>query len=129
MIPPLFPILSGNPTVTALLGAAPNTRVYPFGEAPAKPVYPYVTWQIISGTPEVYLADRPNIDDVRVQMDCWGDGGAGKNGAASVNSVADAIRNVLEDHGYMVDFGNTERDPDTVSYRYRMDFEFWTHRG
>lgn len=129
MIPPLFPILSAAPGVTALLGASPNTRVYPFGEAPAKIIYPYVTWQIISGTPEIYLGQRPDIDDVRVQLDCWGDGGAGKNGASSVNSVADAVRDVLEEYGYMVDFGSTERDPDTVSYRYRMDFEFWTHRG
>jgi hypothetical protein len=129
MIPPIFPILAAAPAVTALLGTSP-TRIYPFGENTEKTVtYPYITWQLITGTPENYLGDRPDIDNTRVQIDCWGDGGTGKNGAASVNAVADAVRNVLEDHGYMVDFGSTERDPDTVSYRYRMDFEFWTHRG
>lgn len=129
MMPPIFPILSTDPTVRSLLGEPPSTRIYPFGEARQTVTYPYVTWQIITGTPEVYLGDRPDIDDVRVQIDCWGDGTPEKSGAASVNAVADAIRNVLEGHGYMVDFGSTERDPDTVSYRYRMDFEFWTHRG
>lgn len=129
MIPPIFPILSANSAVTALVGAGVNCRVYPFGEGPSPAAYPYVTWQLVAGTPEQYLGDRPDIDDVRVQIDCWGDGRVGQGGARSVNAVADAVRNALEPHGYMVDFGSTERDPDTVSYRYRMDFEFWTHRG
>lgn len=128
MIPPLFPILSQAPSLATLLGAGKACRVYPFAEAPQRPTYPYVTWQIVTGTPELYLGDRPDIDDTRVQIDCWGDGGPGKDGSL-VSNVADAIRDVLEGYGHMVDFGGTERDPDTVSYRYRMDFEFWTHRG
>lgn len=125
MLPPLYRWLTEDATVAAQA----SDRIYPFGEAPAPVTYPYVTWQIISGLPEQYLGDRPDIDSVQVQVDCWGDGRVDVGGSKQVNDLADAVRNVLEEHGYMVNFGSTERDPDTVSYRYRMDFQFWTPRG
>jgi hypothetical protein len=124
MMPPLFQALSTDAGVTALLGAGALCRVYDAGEAPQGAQYPYATWQTISGNPENYLGDRPNIDQLRVQVDCWS-----KASMTQASQVADAVRYALESRGHQVDFGSTERDPDTGSYRYRMDFDFWIPRG
>jgi hypothetical protein len=126
-MPPLFQVLSTDAGVTALLGAGGNCRVYDAGEAPEGVTYPYATWQIISGSPENYLGDRPNIDQIRVQLDCWSSPKGGS--LTNASNVADAIRYALESRGHQVDFGSTERDADTGSYRYRMDFDFWIPRG
>jgi hypothetical protein len=125
MMPPIYRWLEGVPAVANLVG----DRIFPFGLADQNTPYPYVTFQIISGLPEQYLGDRPDIDSVQVQVDCWGTNKADGAGGTQVSNVADAVRDVLEGYGHMVGFGSTERDPDTLSYRYRMDFEFWTPRG
>lgn len=127
MMPPLFQALSTDAGVGVLLGAGPLCRVYPAGEAPENVQYPYATWQIVSGNPENYLGDRPNIDQIRVQLDCWSPSAGGSITKAS--QVADAVRYALESRGHQVDFGSTERDAETGSYRYRMDFDFWISRG
>ncbi len=118
MQPPLFAYLKDEPSVTALLG----TRIAPFGETPQDTPLPYLVWQTITGTPEIYLACPPDIDQTRIQIDIWA--ATGKDAEAA----ATAVRDVLESKGYMVSF-LTDRDPDTGAFRVSMDFEFWTPRN
>lgn len=122
MTPPVFTVLSAASTVTALVGSDP-VRVFGFGDAPLEPTYPYVTWQTVGGAPAQMLAAVPLVDSHRVQIDCWG------ATQASVLAVAEAVRDAIEAAGHhMVGFGDTSRDPETKSYRFRMDFQFWKAR-
>jgi hypothetical protein len=121
MIPPVLVLLKASGPVTALLGH-PKPRVYPFDEAPQSPTYPYVTWQIIAGAPENFLSQLPDMDSYSTQIDVWASDGD------SCLAVAKAVRDALETSAYMTDFGNTERDPDTQAYRYRMTFDFFKAR-
>lgn len=121
MMPPVFSLLSADTSLVALLGSSPF-RCYPFGEAPQGVTYPYVTWQILTAIPENTLACVPSIDAITVQVDVWA------SSVASCLAVAQDVRDRLELSAYMVAFGDTNRMPDTRSYRYRMDFQFWTPR-
>lgn len=121
MIAPVFPLLSGAAAVTSLIGSSP-VRAYGFGDAPMEPTYPYVTWQLVAGTPAAELSNAPTVDAHRVQVDCWG------ATQASVLAVAEAVRDALEAGADMVFFGNGLRDPETQAYRYTMDFQFWKNR-
>lgn len=121
MIPPIYELLKASAPVTALLGN-PKPRVYPFDQAPQTPTYPYATWQIITGSPENYLGQLPDMDSYGTQIDVWA------NDADSCIAVAKAIRDALEPSAYMTDYGNTERDADTFCFRYRMTFEFYKAR-
>lgn len=122
MIPPLFQIMSASTAVRAAIGTPPSMRFFPFGEADQNTQKPYVTWQIISGIPENYIGQLPDIDDFRVQIDVWA------VTQDSANSVAQAVRDAIEPHAYIVGSGNTTRDPETRAYRYMLDAEFYTPR-
>lgn len=115
---PLYRYLELSAPLMALVG----TRVGPFGEVDQDTPMPYVVWQTISGTPELYLDNRPDIDQSRVQIDVWAATGT------EAEQVAEAVRDALEDLGYMVSWGSTERDPETRNFRFSMDFEFWNPR-
>ena len=118
MIPPIFPLISAS--VTAL-GSNP-VRFFPHGQATQNTAKPYATWQIVTGTPENYLGQVPDIDATLIQIDVWA------TTASSASDAADQIRDALEDVAHMTSFGNTEKDVATALYRYRMDFSYWVNR-
>ncbi len=118
MIPPLFPLISANVTS---LGTNP-VRFYMHGQATQSTPKPYAVWQTVAGTPENYLGQLPDIDAALIQIDVWGDT------ASSVSNAADDIRDALQGVMHMTSFGNTDKDPTTLLYRYRMDFSFWVPR-
>ena len=122
MLPPVFSLLSSDAGCTALLGAGAACRAYPFGEAPADVTKPYVTWFIVSGFAHATLADAPAADAMVVQVDCWGEK------AASVKSVAIAVRGALEAAGNVVNYNPSDRDPETKRYRLSFDIEFQLRR-
>lgn len=125
MIPPVFATLNASSAVKALIGSNP-VRAYQFGRAPQPGssgyAVPYVTWQLIGGTPENYLAQAPDIDSLTVQVDCWGES------ADSARTVADAVRNALQAVAYIVSWQGESKDPDTQKYRYSFDVDFYTSR-
>lgn len=125
MIPPIFPIVAADPACTALLGTNP-VRFYPFGSAPQKgePNYaePYVTYQVISGTPENYQDKAPDIDQATVQIDIWNADPTG------LSPTYVALLDALETHGHVTRFGPTDRDAETKLYRYSFDFDIWAER-
>lgn len=122
MMPPIFAILAASSEVTAKLGVVPNMRFYPFGAANQNTLKPYATFQVITNTPENYLGQLPDSDDYRVQVDVWA------ATQASANDTAQAIRDAVEPHAYMVNAGSTLRDAETGTYRYMMDFQFQEYR-
>lgn len=121
MYPPLLATLKAAPAVTALIGSAP-IRCYPAGIAPQTVADPYVTWQVIAGSPENYLSTAPDMDVFVAQVDVWG------KTLPSVHSAAVAVRNALEVVGHVVAWRGESRDATTDRYRYSFDVEFLTPR-
>jgi len=70
MYPPIFAVCSSNPGVQAALGSSP-CRVFMFGHAPQGTTKPYAVWQLIGGSPENYLATRPDADNWSLQIDVY----------------------------------------------------------
>ena len=121
MIPTIYTWLLANSTVTSLLGDGSNLKVYR-DEAPQGTAVPYVRWLLVGGTPENYLSEAPGIDTSRYQFDVFA------LTQASCDQIYVAIRNVIEQHGHIVSFNLTERDPETRAYRISFDAQFWVPR-
>lgn len=125
MLPPVFRWLRASAAVTELLGINP-TRAYRHGEAPQGVQAPYVTWSLITGTPQNVLDEAPRVDAMTVQVDCWSDNTG--TGSADIDVLARAVRDALEPHGHMTVIIPNQQDPATRRYRIGMSFDFWTGR-
>jgi len=121
MFAPIFEVCAADSAVTTLLGAAP-TRLYPFGEAPQDTIKPYVVWQMITGSPENYLAGRPDVDGFTLQVDAYAPTGS------QVRAIAEAIRNAIELKANIVRWGGESKDPATKIYRYSFDVDWFVQR-
>ncbi|MFS9418108.1 tail completion protein gp17 [Citrobacter sp. C411] len=121
MIAPVFAVCSTDPKVKELLGAHP-VRLYPFGMLDDVLVYPYAVWQNITGSPENYLAQRPDADFFTLQVDAYADT------VDEVISVATALRDAIEPHAHITRWGGQERDPETKRYRYSFDVDWIVNR-
>lgn len=125
MLPQVFPLLRDAPAVTALIGTNP-VRAYRHGKAPQNTVAPYVTWFVVTGTPENTLDDLPKIDRFEVQVDCWSDNTG--TGGTQVETLAQAVRDALEPSAYMTAVVANTQDQETQRYRIGLQFTFWHHR-
>jgi hypothetical protein len=121
VIPNIFPLVATDSDCVSYLGTAP-TRFWPFAAAPQNPTKPYATWQLIYGVPENYIDCPPDIDNVGIQIDCWGDT------ISSVRDVANAIRRAVEGEAHVVALNGETREPDTMLYRVSFTVDFWTER-
>jgi len=119
--PPIFSICAADPGVTALLGTSP-VRLFMFGMAPQNIQKPYAVWQVISGSPESYLAGRPDTDQHLLQIDVYADN------ASEARTVLAAIVHAVELHSYVVRYGGESRDSETLNYRSSMDVSWHTYR-
>lgn len=118
MVPPVWEVLSTTPALQALIG----TAIYPGGQAPDGTPMPYVTWQGISGLPENYLGQRPDIDQFGVQFNCWA------ATVAEARAVAAEVRDAVEPLAHVVSWRGDERDDATGAYGYSFDVDWFTHR-
>lgn len=121
MIAPVFSVCSASAEVIAILGSSP-VRLYPFGEHYDNTVYPYAVWQNIGGSPENYLAQRPDADSYSVQIDVYA------NTSGEVIAAAKALRDAIEPHAYITRWGDQERDTQTRRYRYSFDVDWIVRR-
>ncbi len=125
MIPPIFQTVSSAAGVTALIGASP-TRCYPFDLAPQPGTdfyaVPYVVWQIVTGVPENYLSNPPDIDRYTIQFDIYG------RTSAEVRAVTDVIRDAIEQKAHIVRWGDESIDRDTGLARYSFDADWHVSR-
>jgi hypothetical protein len=97
-------------------------RLYSFGEAPDNVAKPYAVWQLVNGSPENYLAGRPDADGFTLQVDVYGSTGP------SSRSVRDAIRDAIELQAYVTRWGGETRDPTTKNYRTSFDVDWIVRR-
>ena len=122
MSAPIFEVCSSDVGVGALLGTGAGTRLYSFGEAPEGVAKPYAVWQVVSGSPENYLAGRPDVDGFKLQVDVY----------ATTGTVArrarDAIRDAIELNAYITRWGIEARDPVTKNYRAGFDVDWIVQR-
>jgi len=116
MIPPVFSFLNVAP-VNALV----DTRIH-FIDAGDSPTYPYIRWFVPSGAAGNYLGQPPNVDNDRVQIDCF------TRDKQQVLDLADAVQSELDRHGHQLVKIVHTIDPDTKSYRVQFDYSFWTDR-
>ncbi|MGE7096382.1 DUF3168 domain-containing protein [Pseudomonas fulva] len=122
MTPPIFQACAASAAVTALLGSGADLRLYSFGEAPQGVAKPYAVWQLIGGSPDNYLAGRPDVDSARLQVDVYG------TTATSARQVRDAIRDAIELRSNITRWGGEGRDPTTKNYRTSFDVDWMVRR-
>lgn len=118
MLPPVYATLHDNAAVAALVA----DRIYAHGDAPQTVAKPYVTWQLIAGTPLLNLSDTPPADQMSVQVDCW------HTTAAGIEAVAEAVRNALEAVTHITSVNVNLREPATKLYRIGMQADWWLTR-
>ena len=122
MTPPIVQACLQSSAVTALLGAGTAMRFYSFGEAEQGVAKPYAVWQVVSGSPENYLAGRPDADSITLQVDVYAATGE------AARMVRDAIRDAVELDAYVTRGGVEGRDPETKNYRASFDVDWWVSR-
>lgn len=122
MTPPIELVCAADPGVTALLGSGVDLRMYPFGEAPEGVLKPYAVWQLVNGSPENYLAGRPDTDGFTLQVDVYG------TTSKSVRQVRDAIRDAIELRAYVTRWGGESRDTATKNFRSSFDVDWIVRR-
>lgn len=118
MMPPVFSLLKNNPTVFGIVAK----RIYPWGEAPQTVAYPYITYGVVNGQPQNTMDKVPQIDNLGTQIDIWAETGR------ECRELAEAVRDALETSAHMISITNMDRDLETKSYRYRLEFDFFTAR-
>ena len=121
MFPPFFALCEASSQVKAIFGNSP--RIYPHGIADQNTPKPYAVFQIITGSPENYLGERPDIDAFDVQVDTY---------ATTVQVAANgakAIRDAVEGSAYVTAWRGQFKDPDTSLLRYSFEVSFLTPRS
>ena len=128
MLPPVFTLLTASSAVTDIVGTNPS-RIFPNGIVPQAETYPAISWIVVSGQPENMLADRTNVDNLRVQLDCWA------TSFGVVDALYEAVRSALEGAAYLVAMNdplglktNLGYDPVPKLFRMSADWSFWVGR-
>ena len=109
---------------SALAGGSPQTdagsRVYPLSAAQGTGA-PRITYQRVSTAPENTLGGRANLDQVRIQIDCWA---TTIKGAAN---LARQARDLMEAQSFkaLLQGAFDTYEQDTQLYRRSMDFRCW----
>lgn len=113
-----YQLLSTNTGVTTLV----DQRIYRAGSAPQDVAGDYITWQVIGGFTESYIAESPSIDRELVQIDVW------SKDAQRCQDIKDAVLAALEPYGYLDGLPQDSKEEDTQLYRYMLQFHFWAAR-
>ncbi|PMV79619.1 MULTISPECIES: DUF3168 domain-containing protein [unclassified Pseudomonas] len=119
--PPIFQVAAADPAVTALLGTNP-TRLYLFGIAPDTPVGTYCVWQVINGSPENFLAGRPDTEAYGLQIDVYA------STASAARAAGHAIEYAVELAATITNYNGETKDAETGLYRYSFDVDWIVRR-
>lgn len=117
---PLYTVCKESLAVRSLLGSEP--RVYEFGRAPEKVELPYVTWQFITGYPELNLSDRPEFDYCSIQVDIFA------VNAVSLRAVKNALVDAIEPVTNITAWHGEGRDNATTNYRCNFSVDWYVNR-
>lgn len=119
---PVFALLSASTPLKAIVGTSP-VRVWMDTVPPDQSQdRPYITWNVVGGSPENYLKAVPKIDNGRIQIDTW------SKDKDQCHTMAKLVRDLLEPTSYMIGVPVSGYEPDTMLYRYTLEFSFWTRR-
>jgi hypothetical protein len=118
MLPPIYSTLRASAAVLAIVG----NSIYRHGAAPQGQTSPYITWFVITATPENNLSDPPPIDLLPLQIDCWHAKDSG------VEELAKAVRDAIEPYAHMTGLPADSQEPDTKLYRMTLQFDWWLNR-
>lgn len=119
--PPIFQVAASDPGVTDLLGANP-TRLYLFGMAPDTPAGTYCVWQVVNGSPENFLAGRPDAEAYGLQVDVYG------TTATAARTAGHAIEYAVELSATITSYNGETKDAETGLYRYSFDVDWIVRR-
>ncbi|QBR40954.1 DUF3168 domain-containing protein [Kerstersia gyiorum] len=117
---PIFPVLSASAGVREIFGDPP--RVSPFSEGLHAGPKPYATYQWAGGSPENYLADRPDVDNVSLQVDVYA------LDDVTLGKGVRAIRDAIELHCYITSWRGQTVDRDTGLLRFSFDCDWLASR-
>lgn len=121
MYPPVFETVSADSDVQSNLGTSP-CRFYLYGEAPPQVEKPYAVWQFITGLPQNYINQVPDIDSMSLQIDIYA------STAAEARDVAQALRDAIEPSAHITSWRGESRDEETRNYRYSFDVDWIVSR-
>lgn len=118
MMPPnVYAILSNDSSVAGIV----NNRVFrtqvPEGES-----RPYVVWAQIANNPELSLSCVPDMDNSRIQIDCYSP--SQKQSTDLMKAAMAAIEAIT----YVVSGPFEIFESDTKMFRWSFDAEFWESR-
>lgn len=119
--PPIFQVAGSDLAVTALLGDSP-VRLYLFGLAPDKPAGTYAVWQVVRGSPDNYLAGRPDVEAYGLQIDVY------SASAAQARAAGHAIEYAVELSARVTRYNGESRETETELYRYSFDVDWIVQR-
>ena len=121
MFPPVFAALKASAAVKNIVGTNPP-RIYRHGSAPQDTAKPYLTWFIVTGTPENNLSDLPPVDRVQIQINCWHQTDSG------IELLVLAVRDAIEPLAHMVGSPVDLREPETKLYHMALTFDWFVDR-
>lgn len=117
MLPPVYQTLLNSPA-----GPMVGGRIYRHGAAPQTTVRPYITWFLVTGSPENTLSELPDMDRCTVQVDCW------SLSDADIVTLAIAVRDAIEPLAHMTTVPVDSQETDTKLYRMSLQFDWWLPR-
>lgn len=121
--PPLFATVKDDLDVQdLLLGTDGILRVFEFGNAPQKTVYPYVVWQLVAGYPHNYITCTPKIEELLVQVDCYAET------QDEVRQVAEAMEAAIETTAQITAYRGDELEQETKLWRSSFDITWFVKR-
>lgn len=121
MLPPVFQTLKASADVRNFVGTNPP-RIFRHGSAPQAIDKPYITWFMVSGTPENQLSGTPPVDRCTVQVDCWHQTDSG------IEAMAIAVRDAIEPFAHMTSAPVDDRETETKLFRIALVFDWFEPR-
>lgn len=125
MRPPIYSLAAASSAVLAVLGS-PVPRFHAFGNAPqpgsTNYKLPYAVWRTISGTPENYINQRPDMDNWVVQVDSY------SASQSQVVEVSDALSYALEGEAHITNWNGDDKERETGLFWISFTVEFKTPR-
>lgn len=111
---PLYKICENTPVLAEYLRDEIGLKVSEFSNSLSF-APPFVSWQIIHASTEMYLSDVPDMDNISVQIDIYA------KTRAEVRRIAGMLRLALHEYCYVVRLSGPEQDFDTDLWRIMME--------
>jgi len=115
-VPPIFPLLAQSPDVKNLISNPDGTiRAFRFGLVDEGTEMPYIVWRNMTGSSDNNIDDRPNGDQVVIQIDVYG------TDDEVVDKLAKAVLYAIELDCNLTSYREIDEDPITAEYHIGFD--------